>query len=216
MNLPKFDPKVNVHPFICLFEISMYGANNQDKATTLLNQLYAASTNLIIPHMPEYDWLYAAAKNTLLYKFGSITQVTKRKNKFLMIIFRKDETITDFADCFYLEAQILTGSGSLTVHDAHIALQAAVNPYKALYQTLMPVFQDNCTLDSMIHYLRQCGDTFGPPNTGSKPRPVPILSGHSESPTNNNKLFSKTNITKTGIHTLPPLKPEVQGNISVE
>ncbi|KAJ9073611.1 hypothetical protein DSO57_1014388 [Entomophthora muscae] len=50
-----------------------------------------------------------------------------------MISFRKDKTIADFANCFYLEAQILTGSGSLTVHDAHIALRAAVKPYEALY-----------------------------------------------------------------------------------
>ncbi|KAJ9090016.1 hypothetical protein DSO57_1007010 [Entomophthora muscae] len=132
MNLPKFDPKGNVHTFICLFEMSMYGANNQDKAITLLNQLDAASINLIILQMPEHDWLYAAAKNALLYKFGSIAWVTKRKNKFLMISFRNDETIADFADCFYLKAQILTGSGSLTVHDAHIALSAAVKPYEAL------------------------------------------------------------------------------------
>ncbi|KAJ9052132.1 hypothetical protein DSO57_1037260 [Entomophthora muscae] len=49
MNLPKFDPKGNIHTFIRLFKMSMYGANNQDKATTLLNQLDAASTDLIIP-----------------------------------------------------------------------------------------------------------------------------------------------------------------------
>ncbi|KAJ9077901.1 hypothetical protein DSO57_1012278 [Entomophthora muscae] len=79
-----------------------------------------------------------------------------------MISFRKDKKIADFADCFYLEAQILTGSGSLTVLDTYIALRVAVKPYKALYQTLMLAFQDNCTLDSMVCYLRQCGDTFGP------------------------------------------------------
>ncbi|KAJ9053977.1 hypothetical protein DSO57_1019156 [Entomophthora muscae] len=152
--------------------MSIYGANNQDKVTTLLNQFDAASTDLIILHMLKHNWLYAVAKNALLYKFGSISWVTKRKNEFLMISFIKDKTISEFANCFYLEAQILTGSGSLTVHDTHIALRAAVKPYKALYQTLMPAFQDNCTLDGMIHYLHQCGDTFGPPNTGSKPCPV--------------------------------------------
>ncbi|KAJ9089515.1 hypothetical protein DSO57_1012216 [Entomophthora muscae] len=135
MNLPKFDPKGKVHTFICLFEMSMYGANNQDKAITLLNQLDAASTDLIIPHMPKHNWSYTAAKSVLLYEFGSITQVTKRNNEFLMISFKKDKTITDFADCFYLEAQILTSSGSLTVHNAHIALRVAVKPYEALYQT---------------------------------------------------------------------------------
>ncbi|KAJ9057616.1 hypothetical protein DSO57_1020877 [Entomophthora muscae] len=117
-----------------------------------------------------------------------------------MISFRKDKTIIDFSDCFYLEAQILTGSGSLTVHDAHIALRAAVKPYEALYQTLMLAFQDNCTLDGMLHYLRQCGDTFGPPNTGSKPCPVPNLPGRSEAPTNNNRFLPKANITKVIFH----------------
>ncbi|KAJ9084123.1 hypothetical protein DSO57_1027595 [Entomophthora muscae] len=176
MNLPKFDPRGNVHTFIHLFEISMYGSNNQDKATTLLNQLDAASTNLIILHMPKHNWPYAAAKNALLYKFGSIVWVTERKNEFLMISFRKDEIIADFANCFYLEAQILTSSGSLTVHDAHIALCATVKPYKALYQTLMPAFQDNCTLDSMVRYLRQCDDIFGPPQYWIKALPSLQLS----------------------------------------
>ncbi|KAJ9053803.1 hypothetical protein DSO57_1020644 [Entomophthora muscae] len=235
MNLPKFDPKGNVHTFICLFKMSMYGANNQDKATTLLNQLDTASTDLIIPHMPKHNWLYAAAKSTLLYEFGSIAWVTERKNEFLMISFKKDETIADFADCFYLEAQILTGSGSLTMHNAHIALHAAVKPYEALYQTLMLAFQDNCTLDGMVHYLRQCNDIFGPPNTGPKSCPVPNYPGRLEAPANNNKSVSKSDITKvvchrcnqkghyasscnskTGIHALPPLESKVQGKVSVE
>ncbi|KAJ9058371.1 hypothetical protein DSO57_1013037 [Entomophthora muscae] len=234
MNLPKFDPKGNVHIFICLFEMSMYRANNQDKATILLNQLDAASTDLIILHMPKHNWLYTAAKNTFLYKFGGISQVNERKNEFLMISFRKDETITDFANCFYLEAQILTGSGSLTVHDTHIDLPAAVKPYKALHQTLIPAFQENCTLDGMVRYLRQCGDTFRPPNTGSKPHPVSNYQGRLEAPINS-KSPSKPNITKVicyccnwkghyasscnskmGIHALPPLEPEVQGKVSVE
>ncbi|KAJ9053497.1 hypothetical protein DSO57_1023666 [Entomophthora muscae] len=180
--------------------MSMYGANNQDKATTLLNQLDAASTDLIILYMPKHNWLYAAAKNALLYKFGSIAQITERNNELLMISFRKDETITEFADCFYLEAQILTGSGSLTVHDTHIALHATVKPYKALYQTLMPAFQENCTLDGMVRYLRQCSDTFIPPNTGSKPHPVSNYPGRLEAPTNNSKSPSKPNITKIICH----------------
>ncbi|KAJ9070562.1 hypothetical protein DSO57_1006612 [Entomophthora muscae] len=152
-----------------------------------------------------------------------------------MISFRKDKTIADFDNCFYLEVQILTGSGSLTVHDTHIALRAAVKPYEALYQTLMPAFQDNCTLDGMVRYLRQCNDTFRPPNTGPKPHPVSNYPRRLEAPINNNKSPSKPNITKvicnccnwkghyasscnskTGIHVLPPLEPEVQGKVSVE
>ncbi|KAJ9061503.1 hypothetical protein DSO57_1019963 [Entomophthora muscae] len=126
-------------------------------------------------------------------------------------------------------------TGLLTVHDAHIALHAAVKPYKAFYQTLMPAFQDNCTLDGMVHYLHQCDETFGPPNTGSKPHPASNYPGCLEAPTNNNKSPSKPNITKlichhcnwkghyasscnskTGIHALPPLEPEVQGKVNME
>ncbi|KAJ9058305.1 hypothetical protein DSO57_1013790 [Entomophthora muscae] len=215
--------------------MSMYGANNQDKATTLLNQLDAASTDLIILHMPKHNWAYTAAKSALLYEFGIIAWVTKRKNEFLMISFKKDGTITDFADRFYLEAQILTSSGSLAVHDAHLALGAAVKSYEALYQNLMPAFQDNCTLDGMVRYLRQCSDTFGPPNTGPKSRPVSKYPGCLEAPANNNKSMPKSDITKVvchrcnqkghyasscnskmGIHALPPLESEVQGKVSVE
>ncbi|KAJ9085598.1 hypothetical protein DSO57_1012396 [Entomophthora muscae] len=98
MNFPKFDPKGNVHTFIRLFKMLMYGTNNQDKATTLLNQLDAASTDLIIPHMPKNNWSYAAAKQALLYKFGSIARVTEQKNEFLMIQFQKDKSIAKFAD----------------------------------------------------------------------------------------------------------------------
>ncbi|KAJ9063720.1 hypothetical protein DSO57_1025715 [Entomophthora muscae] len=112
-----------------------------------------------------------------------------------MISFRKDETIADFADCFYLEVKILTGSGLLTVHDTHIALRATVRPYKALYQTLIPAFQDNYTLDGMLHYFFQCGDTFGPPNTGSKHHPVSSYPRRSDNSINN-KSLSKPNITK--------------------
>ncbi|KAJ9077726.1 hypothetical protein DSO57_1013991 [Entomophthora muscae] len=214
---------------------NMVNAVIHNKATTLLNQLDAASTDLIILHMPEHNWLYTAAKSALLYEFGSIAWVTERKNEFLMINFKKDETIADFTDHFYLEAQILTSSGSLTVHNAHIALRAAVKPYEALYQTLMPAFQDNCTLDGMVRYLRQCSDTFGPPNTGPKSRPVSNYLGCLEAPANNNKSMPKSDITKvvchrcnqkghyasscnskTGIHALPSLESEVQGKVSVE
>ncbi|KAJ9060601.1 hypothetical protein DSO57_1029040 [Entomophthora muscae] len=92
-----------------------------------------------------------------------------------MIQFQKDRSIAEFADQFYLEAQVLTGSGSLTVHDAHIALHSAVKPYKVLYCTLMPELQDNCSINDMVQYLCQCGDTFGPPMPQLSLDPYPLL-----------------------------------------
>lgn len=65
-----------------MFEMSIYGASNQDKATTILNQIGASSTNLIITNMPENDWLYQAAKNALLHEFGSLGRLTELNNDF--------------------------------------------------------------------------------------------------------------------------------------
>ncbi|KAJ9074057.1 hypothetical protein DSO57_1010145 [Entomophthora muscae] len=232
MSLPNFDPKGNIHTFIRLFEISMYGANNQDKAITLLNQLDAASTNLIIPHMPQNDWSYAAAKQALLYKFGSIARVMEQKNKFLMIQFQKDKSIAKFADQFYLEEQVLTGSGSLTVHDAHIALRSAIKPYRALYHTLMPAFQDNCSINGMVQYLCQCGDTFGPPKALVKPIPLPTPPARTEGSRrfapkadmskvtchccNCKGHYTNSCTSKTGVHVLPPQDITTQGKDQVE
>ncbi|KAJ9076291.1 hypothetical protein DSO57_1027701 [Entomophthora muscae] len=99
----------------------------------------------------------------------------EQKNEFLMIQFQKDKSIAEFANQFYLEAQVLTGSGSLTVHDAHIALHSAVKPYKALYCTSMLVFQDNCSIDDIVQYLCQYGSTFGPPMPWLSLDPYPLL-----------------------------------------
>ncbi|KAJ9078703.1 hypothetical protein DSO57_1003974 [Entomophthora muscae] len=117
-----------------------------------------------------------------------------------MISFKKDKTITDFADQFYHKAQILMSSGSLTVHAAHIALHVAVKSYKALYRTLMPAFQDKCTLDGMVHCLHQCGNMFGPPNVRTKPHPAANFSGRLEAAPSTNKFVPKTDITKMICH----------------
>ncbi|KAJ9073490.1 hypothetical protein DSO57_1016021 [Entomophthora muscae] len=172
----------------------MYGANNQYKATTLLNQLDTASTDLIIPHMLQNDWSYAAAKQALLYEFGS--------------------------------AQVLTGSRSLTVHDAHIALRSPIKPYKVLYSTLMLVFQDNCSIDGM------CGDTFGPANALVKPRPLPTPpiftegSGRFAPKANISKVncyrcnckghYANTCTSNTGVHLLPSQDITIQGKAQME
>ena len=240
MNLPKFDPKGNVRTFIRLFKMSMYGASDQDKATTLLNQLDAASTDLIIPHMPENDWSYQAAKDALLHEFGSLGRLTERKKEFLSIQFRRDESINEFADRFYLEAQTLTGSGTLTVHDAHIALKSAVRPYKTLYRTLMPALQDGTSVESMMRYLRQCADTFSAPNQSrhrsnnhgsgghhrepaekaqvSAPRPSPgkkDLSGVTCHRCNRRGHYATDCKSKTAVHVLQP-EPNAAGKEQVE
>ncbi|KAJ9068670.1 hypothetical protein DSO57_1026373 [Entomophthora muscae] len=171
--------------------------------------------------MLQNNWSYAVAKQALF-----IARVTEQKNKFLMIHFQKDKSIAKLADQFYLEAQVLTGFRSLTVHDAHIALRSAVKPYKALYHTLMPAFQDNCSINGM------CGDTFGPPNASVKPRPLPTPpactegSGRFAPKGNMSKVtchcfnckghYANSCTSKTGVHVLPPQDITIQGKDQVE
>ncbi|KAJ9060268.1 hypothetical protein DSO57_1032681 [Entomophthora muscae] len=149
-----------------------------------------------------------------------------------MIQFQKYKSIAKFADQFYLEAQVLTGSGSLTVHYAHIAMCSAVKPYKALYCNLMPAFQDNCSIDGMMQYLCQCGDTFGPPKALVKPRPLPTPPVCTEeigqfSPKaymskvtchccNCKGHYTNSCTSKKGVHVLPPQDITTQGKDQVE
>ncbi|KAJ9049081.1 hypothetical protein DSO57_1028270 [Entomophthora muscae] len=92
-----------------------------------------------------------------------------------MIQFQKDKSIAKFEDQFYPEVQVLTCSGSLTVHDEHIALLSAVKPFEALHCTLTLAFQDNCSINDMVWYLHQCGDIFGPPMPWSSLDLYPLL-----------------------------------------
>ncbi|KAJ9067104.1 hypothetical protein DSO57_1003017 [Entomophthora muscae] len=61
----------------------------------------------------------------------------------------------------------------------------------------MPVFQDNCSIDGMVKYLHQCGDTFGPPNALVKPRPLPTPPVCTEG---SGCFASKANMSKVTCH----------------
>lgn len=212
----------------------MYGASNRDKAITLLNQLEEVSTDLIIPHMDTNDWSYEGAKAALLKEFGSVARLTEQKNAFLLTTFKKDEIIKQFVDRFYLEAQILTGSGTLTVHNAQIAICSAVKPYKALYRSMLLVFQDNIPIETMVHFLKNCGDSFGPPNTSRRLKPQTSPMPHKDQvrpmPQNQSPDLSKITCnrcnrkghytsscnSKTAIHALPPIAQVSKGKEQVE
>ncbi|KAJ9073843.1 hypothetical protein DSO57_1012173 [Entomophthora muscae] len=113
-----------------------------------------------------------------------------------------------------------------------MALRSAVKPYEALYYTLMSVFQDNCSIDGMVQYLCQCGDTFGPPNALVKPRPLttpPFCtegSGHFSPKAKMSKVtchfcnfkghYANSCTSKTGVHILPPQDIIIQGKAQVK
>lgn len=115
-------------------------STDHNKTQNLLTLLDPTSTNLIIPNISEDDWTYENAKKALSKEFGSPTKMATRKTKFLGIKFQKDETRFTFADSFYLEAQVLTDAGALTLYDAKFALMAATCPYRDLIHILMPAF----------------------------------------------------------------------------
>lgn len=82
MNLPKFDPAVNILIFLKLFKLSLNGESDNKKSTKVLNLLNAASINLIIHHMPEENWMYANAKPALLKIICSIGRLQKERTGF--------------------------------------------------------------------------------------------------------------------------------------
>ncbi|KAJ9074070.1 hypothetical protein DSO57_1009939 [Entomophthora muscae] len=61
----------------------------------------------------------------------------------------------------------------------------------------MPALQDNCSIDDMVQYFCQCGDTFGPPNALVKPRPLPTTPVCTEK---NGQFAPKADMSKVTCH----------------
>ena len=66
LNLFDFDWKGNVHTFLQLFEHSMEGASDYEKASNVINCLDTASIDLVMPHLLSIKWTYLQAKTALL------------------------------------------------------------------------------------------------------------------------------------------------------
>ena len=75
LNLPKFDKNGNIQTFIRLFEMSMRGASDHMKATTLINTLDPTCVDVIMPCLPLGSWTYEDARQAVIKEFGSETRL---------------------------------------------------------------------------------------------------------------------------------------------
>ena len=160
MNLPKFDKDGNITSFLKRFEMSMYGAQDHEKATTLVNLLDSDSIDLIMPNLGE-TWSYQEAKDAIMKEFSGQEKMEVRKRLFARFAFEKGETIHKFCDRFYLEAQVLLGSKLINTLDVRMALENATGAYPELFKTMMPAFQGNKSPSDMVEYLRLSSNVFG-------------------------------------------------------
>ena len=76
----------------------MSKASNADKATTVVNCLYTASIELVMPHFTTNHWTFNEAKDAIITEFGNAEQVATKKMEFLGIEFNRGESLADFAD----------------------------------------------------------------------------------------------------------------------
>ncbi|KAJ9089147.1 hypothetical protein DSO57_1015862 [Entomophthora muscae] len=82
-----------------------------------------------MPSLPISDITYQDAKMAILREFGSTVCMIKHKNLFSDIEFKTNETLSEFANQFYHEAQVLMGAGAMMEHNAKLAMKNAVKPY---------------------------------------------------------------------------------------
>ena len=126
LNLLKFHKDGNVHTFLKLFDNSINGASDAKKETIAINFLDTTFIALVMPHLSSDCWSYFEACEAIIAEFGSEAFIASKKDTFMHIEFKDNKNIEEFADRFYLEAQILMVCGALTTFDAKIALKYAI------------------------------------------------------------------------------------------
>ena len=79
----------------------------------------------------------------------------------MRIKIKDDETIEEFADWFYYDAQILMGCSALLTYDAKTVLKYALEPYPALSIAMVQPLVNKCTIPDMIEILKRTGINMG-------------------------------------------------------
>ncbi|KAJ9064797.1 hypothetical protein DSO57_1026553 [Entomophthora muscae] len=106
VNFPKFDRKSNVTMFLRLYENTIYGADEAMKSSAIFNCLDFETQTTIMPRLLERGCTFANVSKALLDEFGSEEALNIWKISVEGGI-RKGETMQEFANRFYLEAQTL-------------------------------------------------------------------------------------------------------------
>ena len=157
----------------------MRGASNHNKATTLINTLDPVSVDLVIPRLPERDWTYDEAKCAVLEEFGGEDILYTKKSEFSSIKFKRHESLNEFADRFYHNAQVLLGSHTIKRFDVRAAMRQATSPYTKLHQAMVLAYAKGKDVLEIVEFLQGHSETFNAPNKGS---PIKAIKQHYDKP----------------------------------
>ena len=75
----------------------------------------------------------------------------------MRIKFNDNETIEEFADQFYYEAQILRGCGALTTFEAKITIKYGIEPYLQLSVAMVQPLVGKCPIPDLVKILKRTG-----------------------------------------------------------
>ena len=160
VNLPKFDRKSNVTMFLKLYENTMYGADEAMKNSAIFNCLDTETQTIIMPRLPENGWTFANVSKALVEEFGSEEALNNRKMDFIEGGFKKGESIQEFADRFYLEAQTLASLKAASFVDVKSALLNAVRPNRGLSLALKSGIYGAHNVSELVRHLLTFKDDF--------------------------------------------------------
>ncbi|KAJ9085961.1 hypothetical protein DSO57_1009011 [Entomophthora muscae] len=163
VNLPKFDRKSNVTMFLWLYENTMYGADEAMKNSAIFNCLNIKSHTAIMQLLPERGWIFVNVSRALMEEFGSEEDLYNCKMDFVEGGIKKGETIQEFADKFYLEAQNLISLKAASFIDVKSDLLNTVQPNKNLSLALKYGIYGAYNVSELICHLLIFKDDFEVP-----------------------------------------------------
>ncbi|KAJ9061025.1 hypothetical protein DSO57_1024781 [Entomophthora muscae] len=127
------------------------------------------SRDIITPSLSTGNITYQDAIIAILREFGSTVCMIEQKYLFSDIEFKINETLSEFANQFYHEAQVLLGANAMMEHNAKLAMKNAVNPYQELYWAMNLFLGQDFTIVQMLDYLCCLVATHSAPN---KEKPI--------------------------------------------
>ncbi|KAJ9078208.1 hypothetical protein DSO57_1009127 [Entomophthora muscae] len=156
------------------------------KNSAIFNCLNSETHTIIIPRLPEQGWTFSNVSKALMDEFGSKEALNNRKIDFVEEGIRKGETIQEFADRFYFEAQNLISLKAASFINVKSDLLNAAQPNKNLSLALKSGIYGTHNVSDLICHLLTFKDDFE----------VPMPSGPRAFQENRNK-HSSVNKPKT-------------------
>ncbi|KAJ9075083.1 hypothetical protein DSO57_1000363 [Entomophthora muscae] len=141
----------------------MYGADEAMKNSAIFNCLDSETQTIIMPRLPERGWTFSNVSKALMDEFGSKEVLNNWKIDFVEGGIKKGETMQEFVDRFYLEAQTLSSLKAASFINVKSALFNAVRPNKNLSLALKSGIYGAHNVSNLIFHLLTFKDDFEVP-----------------------------------------------------